>query len=776
MAFITRRTSIVNPCLGMALLATLLLGQPSYAGATYTWDTTSGTWATSGNWSPGSGAASPFYPNSNSTSSGDTALFDTSGGGIVTIGASAQNVAVIQFSGSAGSYTFSNSTGSTTSGGFFDTAGIGGSSSRNSIYIDDTVTATTTTVETFNAPIVLGGGTGFDNDAASANVTLSIIGNVSGAATTGTQTLYLNGNNTGNNTISGVISDGTGGGALALYVGEYSNGGTAGGGGTWILSNASNSFSGGVDFLGTSTAVPTLSVSSMSALGTNGTITWGNASNSKGYGTLLYTGTGETTSKNIYADTEGSTIATISQSGSGLLDFAGSVTSLGATGHTPVLLLEGSTSGTGEISGSISNPTAGGTFAVSKSGSGMWILSGSNSYTGATTISAGTLDFAAEDSLYGSTSGSVLDAASVTVANGATMALGVGGSGYFDAADVATVLADAKFSSGANIGFDTSNANSGTFTYASAITNTTGGGTNPLGVVALGTGALTFTSNGNTYSGGTTVSAGTFYANNTVASSSATGTGTVTVSKGATLAGTGYIAPSVSAGTAVVVAPGGNITPGGVQSAPNYNWMLNSGAGPINAPNGKLTLNPASVNPSATLLSVGAGTIVNPSLTFALGTNASTPGTISSSEIVVAEGGSSPVSNTINFNAGGTGSTTSMVSINDLVSASLQLNMLYVLIQGNGSTTFDDNGVALSDVSLGNNLYRITDGLSLLPASSGNFFAGWYSGSYLVFDSATDSIDVEVVPEPSTWALMLGGLGFLVFWMRQRNRRGPWGR
>jgi len=33
-----------------------------------------------------------------------------------------------------------------------------------------------------------------------------------------------------------------------------------------------------------------------------------------------------------------------------------------------------------------------------------------------------------------------------------------------------------------------------------------------------------------------------------------------------------------------------------------------------------------------------------------------------------------------------------------------------------------------------------------------------------------DDIVLEVVPEPSTWAMMIGGLAVLVFWQRRRRQ------
>ncbi len=47
------------------------------------------------------------------------------------------------------------------------------------------------------------------------------------------------------------------------------------------------------------------------------------------------------------------------------------------------------------------------------------------------------------------------------------------------------------------------------------------------------------------------------------------------------------------------------------------------------------------------------------------------------------------------------------------------------------------------------------------------------NGSYLfLYQNSTtgqDNIEVEVVPEPGTWAMILGGLGMLLFWQRRRK-------
>jgi autotransporter-associated beta strand protein len=79
----------------------------------------------------------------------------------------------------------------------------------------------------------------------------------------------------------------------------------------------------------------------------------------------------------------------LDQSGTDFLTYTGSVTATGAGAKT--LTLQGSTTGTGAISGVISNNSLLNTTALLKQGTGTWTLSGANTYSGGTTLAAGTL-------------------------------------------------------------------------------------------------------------------------------------------------------------------------------------------------------------------------------------------------------------------------------------------------------------------------------------------------------------------------------------------------
>ena len=116
--------------------------------------------------------------------------------------------------------------------------------------------------------------------------------------------------------------------------------------------------------------------------------------------TLIYTGPGETTDRVINLAGKKSSL-TFDQSGSGLLKLTSTFV-ISGYGTDKTIVLKGDTAGTGEIAGNLFNPhdRAGKAItAVTKSGSGTWVLSGTNTYSGATTVKQGTLSIASAKSL-----------------------------------------------------------------------------------------------------------------------------------------------------------------------------------------------------------------------------------------------------------------------------------------------------------------------------------------------------------------------------------------
>jgi len=144
--------------------------------------------------------------------------------------------------------------------------------------------------------------------------------------------------------------------------------------------------------------------------------TTGNGTISLGTGvrlaSLVYTGKGETTDRTIRLVGVNDTGNTLTQSGSGLLKFTSDL-AFNSNSQSYILRLNGSTAGTGEFAGAITNGT-GGLKSIRKEGTGVWTLSGNLSYAGNTTVSAGRLIVKNHG---------LADTASVSIASGAVIQL-----------------------------------------------------------------------------------------------------------------------------------------------------------------------------------------------------------------------------------------------------------------------------------------------------------------------------------------------------------------
>ena len=270
----------------------------------------------------------------------------------------------------------------------------------------------------------------------------------------------------------------------------------------------------------------------------------------------------------------------------------------------------------------------------------------------------------------------------------------------------------------------------------------------------LGAGTTILTA-GNTYSGGTVVSAGSLIlTGGSGTTTSATGSGPLSVARGATLGGTGSSNSTATSSTTFAIGS-------------------STGSGTATVLAGMLTTSDTSTTTSLTMTgsSTTTSTIQNANLVFNLNTGSVNSGTELN------------VSNTkITFN---TGSTTNVTfSLNLVGGTTIAPDSQYILIAGTGSTTLGNattaaTATAASGQYNGFETYVNALGQNQIVAGSlygFNLNLPQYANSYLILaeggsgSGAYDDINVVVVPEPGTWALMLGGLGVLLFIQAKRRR------
>lgn len=440
-------------------------------------------------------------------------------------------------------------------------------------------------------PITSSGGIDVQN----ATTKLTIASQMASSATlikygAGTLDLGTNGNNTG------LILDAQAGtvnlskGYAVASISNISSGATVkvtANAGIQTISNGANTLTingGTFDLNGRSQALATLSgTGGLVTSGATGpvTLTVGNSTASTTFGGVIENGLGTVGLTLQYGQTQILTGAN-TYTGATTIDNSSSI-QLGNGGTT------------GSISPSSTIANNGGTFTVSRSntvtqgtdfgtlagssakfkqtGSGITILNAANTYTGGTTVSSGTLQFAKTNSMPSS--------GTVSVSSGATLAVNAGGTGEFTNASsgngsIGALLTNTggqggavSLAVGATLGIDTTNATGGVFTYSNGITNSNYG-TNTLGLTKLGTGTLALTA-ANTYSGPTTVSTngGTLKVDNN--GSTTTGklgaSSAITVNSGGTLllAGTGSADRITNA--APMTLAGGTVSTQGISSS-----------------------------------------------------------------------------------------------------------------------------------------------------------------------------------------------------------------
>jgi uncharacterized repeat protein (TIGR01451 family) len=375
-----------------------------------------------------------------------------------------------------------------------------------------------------------------------------------------------------NNTVSGAITLGSAarinsdGGTLTVSntISGATFGLTVGGAGNTTVSGVIGTTTGTLTKDGTGTLTLTAANTYTGATTvTAGTLRLGiaNAVNASSAVTIASTATLDL---NGFSDTIGS------------LAGAGTVTS-GVAGA--VTLTAGGDNTSTVFSGLLQNGL--GTLALTKTGTGTWTLSGANTYTGLTTVSAGVVD-AQSNTALGSTAGATTVAAGAALqvdGNGLVIAepLTLNGTGVA-AAGALRNLANGNTVSGAiTLGSATRiNSDAGTLTVSNTIGGaaqalTVGGAGNAVvsGVIGTTTGTVTkdgagsvTLSGNNTYTGVTTVSAGTLLVNG------AQGSSAVSLN-GGTLGGTGTVGAITSTASGGTVAPGSGP---GILNSGNVNW------------------------------------------------------------------------------------------------------------------------------------------------------------------------------------------------------------
>jgi autotransporter-associated beta strand protein len=487
----------------------------------------------------------------------------------------------------------------------------------------------------------------------------------------------------------------------------------------------------------------TLTIGGAGAITINGTIANGGATSlaltKNGNGTLTLT------ASNSYTGTttiNGGTLvlghATDTLSNTGFVDIVSGTLSLGNNSDTVgnVVLETGSLTGTGGTltatnydmrSGTVTANLAGNGTALFKSGSGGLSLTGTNTYTGGTTINGGDVTFNNSSALgtgtitfganaFGIDSSSLMSTTTVSLSNNIVVINDT----QANPNRTATLGSFSTSASGANaytgnitlnnsLIIKSSLPTSNPLLFSGTISGTGGLSINPSGT--LSPGAVQISGN-NSYSGNTTVAAGTLLVTGGVTgTSSATGTGSVTVSgSGTFLAGGSTTGTTGNMSGAVSIGSGSHLSPGTSGDGTGNTAILHTGA-----------------------LTLSSGSIFNVNL------NGTTAG--SGYDQLIASSVTSINGSSLSLNIGGT----------------LQVNDKFFIVENSSATS-----LAIGTFSQGATI-----------SSGGYTFAINYADNGdggLVANDISLTV-LTAVPEPGTWVGAGLALAALAFAGRRRAKR-----
>ena len=508
-----------------------------------------------------------------------------------------------------------------------------------------TGTSTDRQIQMGTNAVGFGGGAIFNNGSGNlvfGNSTSFTGGTVTAAI--GARTLTLGGGN-GTNEIVGTIANNNGNSTVGL---------TKVGASTWKLTGA-NTFTGD-----TLVNAGTLALNNALALQNS-------ALNTAGAGNINVTGF---TTPTLGGLKGGTALASVITSG------YGSVTNL---------TLNNNAGATSTYSGIIADGAAG--MTVTKTGTGTQILSGANTYTGATTINAGILQFA------NNAAGSSTPSIAVNNA-GSTLAVNYGGGSDYIQPQVDTLLLNTTFGTATTaFGFDTTN---GSGTYANALTMA-------AGLTKLGTNTLNLTGV-NTYTGTTTINAGTLDLGGGTATGSLASP-TLTLNGGAfNYSTTGsptqnLTTTNINGGTVAITAVSGNTL--------NLGTIARGVGGVIDFASSGGTISTSTLNTSGIL--GGWATYGGTTWAVANGNGTTVTGLASGSYYTTVTGGTT-AANYLNQNVDVTSSPGTTIGV--ITANSLRFNSsagAYTLTLAAGNNTVTTGGILVSS-NVGANLSTITGG------------------------------------------------------------------
>ena len=438
----------------------------------------------------------------------------------------------------------------------------------------------------------------------------------------------------------------------------------------------------------------------------------------------------------------------LTQSGSGRLVLTGANTYAGVTtiisGSGGIQVGKGATSGSLGAGGVVNNANLSfarsdvvtyadvisGTGSVTQAGTGTLIFTNTNTYTGGTTISSGTFQFGNGGASGNAGAGPILNNSHLVFnrSDGEEYTYAITGTGDVTKAGAGTLVftndgntysGGTTISGGAiqignggttgRLGPGTVLNNSHLILNRSDDTDYAGSMTGTGDLIQSGTGAVTFSGNANTFSGGTIINAGKLLVSNSAGSG--TGSGVVNINSGATFGGTGLISG------ALMINDGGSVSPG---ASPGQ-------------------------------LQVGGGT------TFA--------------------GGGRYVFE-INNTVGTAGTNWDLLSISGSLTISATVNTPFVLDLV--SLTAGNANGALANFNSANayswKFVTTTSGITGFSAGAfqydpSYFYNGLDVGHFFVSQTGNDLyLNFTPVPEPTTWVLLSLGLSSVLLSLRRKSR------